>query len=95
MRLQVSDIVRFCLAKARECRRGAERASVSSRRQSWLEMEGLWFYLARSYDDERRPNGVLRASAGIESKSVRRVSVTRRRKGPGRTVETNQRRDER
>ena len=48
-------MVKFCLAKALECRRGAERATDPSRRQSWLEMEGMWFYLARSYDNERRP----------------------------------------
>lgn len=52
-------MVRFCIAKARECRRGAERATDPFVRQSWLEMEGQWFFLARSYDNERRDDSVL------------------------------------
>lgn len=62
-------MVRFCLAKARECRRGAERASDPFARQSWLEMEGQWFFLARSYDNERRADSVLlHVSVRAESK---------------------------
>jgi hypothetical protein len=61
-------MVRFCLTKARECRRGAEQATVPSRIKSWVEMEGLWFYLARSYDSERRAGGLLHVSAKTESK---------------------------
>ena len=56
-------MVKFCLSKARECRHGAERATVPSRRKSWMEMEGLWFYLARSYDNERRTDWALRVSS--------------------------------
>ena len=52
----------FCLAKARECRYRAERATVPSRRKSWMEMKGVWFDLARSYDNERRTDRVLRVS---------------------------------
>lgn len=60
-------MVKFCLTKARECRRGAEQATVPSRRKSWVEMEGLWFYLARSYDSERRADRLLHFSANTES----------------------------
>lgn len=62
-------MVRFCLAKARECRRGAERATDPLVQQSWLEMEGQWFFLARSYDNERRDDSVqLHVSVRAESK---------------------------
>ena len=62
-------MVRFCLAKARECRRGAERATDPLVQQSWLEMEGQWFFLARSYDNERRDDSVLlHVSVRTESK---------------------------
>jgi hypothetical protein len=47
-------MVRFCLDKAAECRRAADRSMDSSRKQRWLEMEGQWFFLARSYDTQRR-----------------------------------------
>src|SRR5262245_32019041 len=50
-----SCMIKFCIAKAAECRRAADAATDDpSRRQIWLTMEGEWFYLARSYDNERR-----------------------------------------
>jgi hypothetical protein len=57
MRLQPSCMIKFCIAKAAECRRRADAATDDpSQRQTWLAMEGEWFYLARSYDNERRGN---------------------------------------
>ena len=50
-------MVKFCLAKAVECRRAAELATDPARRRSWLNTEGQWFFLARSYDNERRASG--------------------------------------
>ena len=47
-------MVSFCLARARDCRRSAERATDPFVQQSWRKMEGQWFFLARSYDNERR-----------------------------------------
>jgi hypothetical protein len=41
-------MIKLCLQRSAECRRCAER------RQSWLEWEGRWFFLARSYDNQRR-----------------------------------------
>jgi hypothetical protein len=49
-----SAMVRFCLARARDCRRNAEHATDPFVERSWREMEGHWFFLARSYDNERR-----------------------------------------
>jgi hypothetical protein len=49
-----SFMVKFCLAKAVECRRAAELATDPARRRFWLNTEGQWFFLARSYDNERR-----------------------------------------
>jgi hypothetical protein len=54
MRFHASFMVKFCLAKAVECRRAAEQATDPARRRSWLNTEGQWFFLARSYDNERR-----------------------------------------
>ena len=54
MHMQASFMVKFCLAKAAECRRNAEQAADPARRRSWLNTEGQWFFLARSYDSERR-----------------------------------------
>jgi hypothetical protein len=54
MRSDTSYMIKFCLNRAAECRRGAEVATDPSRKQSWLKMEGQWFFLARSYDNERR-----------------------------------------
>ena len=54
MRPRISSMVKFCLDKAIECRRAAEKATDQCRKQSWLEMEGLWFFIARSYDNQRR-----------------------------------------
>jgi hypothetical protein len=54
MRPQAVCMVRFCLSKAAECCRLAERATKTVQRRAWLEIEGQWFYLARSYDNERR-----------------------------------------
>jgi hypothetical protein len=50
-------MVKFCLAKAVECRRAAELATDPSRRRSWLNTEAQWFFLARSYDNEHRASG--------------------------------------
>jgi hypothetical protein len=47
-------MIKFCLNKAAECRRGAEHTTDPSLKQSWLKLEGQWFFLARSYDSERR-----------------------------------------
>ena len=47
-------MIELCLERAKQCRRGAERAIEPARRRSWLELEGRWFFLARSYDNERR-----------------------------------------
>jgi hypothetical protein len=55
-------MVKFCLNRAAECRRGAERATDTSRKQSWLKTEGQWFFLARSYDNEGRAHVFLWAS---------------------------------
>jgi hypothetical protein len=62
-------MVRFCLDRARECRRAAERGKSPSGRRFWLAMEGRWFFLARSYDSEQRAEGMAtgeaRARAGV------------------------------
>lgn len=55
-----ADMVRYCLNRAADCRRGAERATDVARKESWLEMEGLWFFLARSYDNQRRDSACMR-----------------------------------
>jgi hypothetical protein len=52
-------MVKFCLNRAAECRRSAGQASDPSWKQSWLRTEGQWFFLARSYDDERRVHAFL------------------------------------
>jgi hypothetical protein len=57
MSIHMSCMVKFCLAKAVECRRSAELATDSARRRSWLNTEGQWFFLARSYHNERRASG--------------------------------------
>ena len=49
-----SLMIKFCLAKAAECRRKAEQATDSSQQRPWRKMEGQWFFLARSYVNERR-----------------------------------------
>jgi hypothetical protein len=62
-------MVKFCLAKAVECRRAAELAKDPARRRSWLNTEGQWFFLARSFDNERRASGEsltwVSAQAGV------------------------------
>jgi hypothetical protein len=45
-------MIKFCLAKAAECRRKAEQAMDPSLQRSWRKMEGRWFFLARSYANE-------------------------------------------
>ena len=50
----LSSKIRFCVQRAAECRRNAEQATDPSRRQSWLKTEAEWFFLARSYDNQRR-----------------------------------------
>ena len=58
-----SFMIKFCLARAAECRRKAEQATDSSQQRSWRKMEGRWFFLARSYANERRTDIIsLRAS---------------------------------
>ena len=58
-----SFMIKFCLARAAECRRKAEQAKDSSQQRSWRKMEGRWFFLARSYANERRTDIIsLRAS---------------------------------
>jgi hypothetical protein len=58
-----SFMIKFCLARAAECRRKAEQATNSSQQRSWRKMEGRWFFLARSYANERRTDIIsLRAS---------------------------------
>ena len=52
MRSRPSSMVKFCLAKAAECRRASELATDLARRRNWLDLEGQWFFLARSYDNE-------------------------------------------
>jgi hypothetical protein len=54
MRSDALFMVKYCLDKATECNRYAEQSTDASRRESWLEMAGLWFYLARSYQGEYR-----------------------------------------
>ena len=54
MRSPPSFMIKFCLARAAECRRNAEQATDRFRQWSWLKIEGEWFFLARSYDSERR-----------------------------------------
>jgi hypothetical protein len=66
-RSDTSYMVKFCLDKAVECRRGADRAVDPIRKRSLLEMEGQWFFLARSYDNARR----ARAVRGLPSAKVR------------------------
>jgi len=48
------SMVSFCIAKAAECRRAAELAPDSARKRTWVGIEGEWFFLARSYDNEGR-----------------------------------------
>jgi hypothetical protein len=43
-------MIKFCLARAAECRRQAEQAMDPSLQRSWRKMEGRW--LARSYANE-------------------------------------------
>ena len=69
-RSDTSYIVKFCLDRAAECRRGAESTASSSRKQSWLKMEGQWFFLARSYDNARRAH-VVRELPPISSAKIR------------------------
>jgi hypothetical protein len=58
-----SFMIKFCLARAAECRRKAEQATDSSQQRSWRKMEGRWFFLARSYANERHTDIIyLRAS---------------------------------
>ena len=64
MRNHASFMVKFCLAKAVECRRAAEIATDPARRRSWLDTEAQWFWLARSYDSERRPTVKVGSSRG-------------------------------
>jgi hypothetical protein len=54
MHLTPTLMIKFCFDRAAQCRQGAEQALDPSRRQSWLDLEGRWFFLARSYDNERR-----------------------------------------
>src|SRR5262245_12647780 len=49
-----SSLKKYCLAKARECRRAAELANDPAQRRRWMEIEADWFFLARSYDNELR-----------------------------------------
>ena len=59
-----SYMVKFCIAKAAECRRAAEQALDEAGKRTWLRMEGEWFFLARSYQNEARalmsPNSLAR-----------------------------------
>jgi hypothetical protein len=63
MRSKPSFMIKFCLARAAECRRKAEQAMDSSLQRSWRKMEGRWFFLARSYENESQAArcGLLRA----------------------------------
>jgi hypothetical protein len=61
MCIPASFMVKFCLAKAVECRRVAELATDPALRRSWLNTEGRWFFLARSYENERRIQDALYA----------------------------------
>lgn len=72
MRIHASFMVKFCLAKAVECRRAAELATDPARRRSRLNTEGQWFFLARSYDNERRSSGESLTSGGTVA-DTRRV----------------------
>jgi hypothetical protein len=54
MRGGALSMVKFCLDKAAECSRRAEQSRDASRKKSWVEIAGLWFYLARSYQSEYR-----------------------------------------
>jgi hypothetical protein len=57
MRSQAAYMVKFCLGKAAVCRRVAELTTDPIHKLTWLKTEGQWFYLARSYDNERREEG--------------------------------------
>jgi len=50
MLLKLSNEIRECHLHAEECRRRAEAAIDSSTRTDFLEMEGRWLALARSYE---------------------------------------------
>jgi len=63
-----SAMVTFCLAKAAECRRWAELTTDGHQKEAWLATEGQWFYLARSYESERRH--VSRAGGWEGARSV-------------------------
>jgi len=65
-----SSMVKFCLDRATECRCGAEHAADAARRQFWLEIEGQWFFLARSYDNQRRDNADFPLRVAIAGRSV-------------------------
>jgi hypothetical protein len=68
MRSSPSSMVTFCLAKAAECRRRAEQTADPTQKRTWLTTEGHWFYLARSYDNERRQEGPdLKVTASIRN----------------------------
>ena len=68
MRSSPSAMVTFCLAKAAECRRWAELTTDDPQKEAWLATEGQWFYLARSYESERRH--VSRAGGWEGARSV-------------------------
>jgi hypothetical protein len=56
-------MIKFCLAKAAECRRNTEQATDPTQQQSWLQIEGRWFFLARSYENERRSDIISRRAS--------------------------------
>ena len=72
MHVDVSFMVKFCLAKAVECRCAAERATDPTRRRSSLNTEGQWFFLARSYDNERRAS-VSHSRGFLRRQGVRKL----------------------
>jgi hypothetical protein len=61
-----SFMIKFCLARAAECRRQAEQAMDSPQQRSWRNMEGRWFFLARSYANELGRRDEDAARKGME-----------------------------
>jgi hypothetical protein len=80
-------MIKFCLEKATQCRLGADQVREPERQRSWLELEGQWFYLARSYENEHRAavqqSGIGWAEDGEEPLDDDFSPPRRRRSGSG------------
>jgi hypothetical protein len=74
--LSASAMVRYCLDRATECRRSADRMSRPAQKRRWLKMAGHWFVLARSYDGQQR----IEAGGNVDGRDRSAVVVALERK---------------